>query len=94
MSLTHSPETARRLPTIREAAIFRVKSLGLQSKRILSDTIIRRVNRHHKGEGLIERTEIAESKSKLWTEIEPEERFLVAGKIRNFPRCDRFARRA
>ena len=83
MSLAHSPETARRLPTIREAAIFRVKSLGLQSKRILRDTIIRRVNRHRKGEGLIERSEIAESKSKLWTEIEPEERFLVAGKIQN-----------
>lgn len=83
MSLTHSPETARRLPTIREAAVFRVKSLGLQSKRILRDSMIRRVDRHRKGERLIELPEIAESKSKLWTEIEPEERFLVAGKIQN-----------
>lgn len=83
MSLTHSPETARRLPTIREAAVFRVKSFGLQSRRILRNSMIRRVSRHRKGERLIELPEIAESKSKLWTEIEPEERFLVAGKIQN-----------
>ena len=36
-----------------------------------------------KGESLVSQPLVAESKTKLWTEIEPEERFLVAGKIQN-----------
>ncbi len=83
MSQSHSPEIGSNIPTIREAAVFRVKSFGLQSKRILSDTIGREVSRFRKNSGLVERPAIAESKSALWTEIEPEERYLVAGKIQN-----------
>jgi len=83
MSQLHAPESGSKIPTIREAAVFRAKSFGLQSKRILNDTIGREVSRFQKGNGLADRPPIAESKSALWTEIEPEERYLVAGKIQN-----------
>ncbi len=83
MSLTHSSNNDRKLPTIREAAVFRFKSLGLQSKRAVSDIVGSGAKRFAKSSGLVNRPLIAESKSALWTEIEPEERFLVAGKIQN-----------
>lgn len=83
MSQSHTTESRNPLPTVREAAIFRLKSLGLQTRRFFTDAIDRNVRQFNKGETLVERPLIAESKSKLWTEIEPEERFLVAGKIQN-----------
>lgn len=83
MSQSHTPESKSPLPTVREAAIFRLKSLGLQSRRFLTDALDRSVRQFNKGDSLVELPLVAESKSKLWTEIEPEERFLVAGKIQN-----------
>lgn len=83
MSLTHSSAADRTLPTLREAAVFRFKSLGLQSKRAVSDFLGREAKRFPKRSELVEMPAIAESKSALWTEIAPEERFLVAGKIQN-----------
>lgn len=83
MSLTHSSAADRTLPTQREAAVFRFKSLGLQSKRAVSDVLGREAKRFPKRSELVEMPAIAESKSALWTEIAPEERFLVAGKIQN-----------
>lgn len=83
MSRSHTSGTKAALPTIREAAVFRLKSLGLQTRRFFTDTFDRNVKQFRKGETLAVRPVIAESKSKLWTEIEPEERFLVAGKIQN-----------
>lgn len=83
MSPTHPAGTTQKLPTVREAAIFRFKSLLLQTKRAVSNGIGRQAKRFEKGSELVEMPAIAESKSALWTEIEPEERFLVAGKIQN-----------
>ncbi len=83
MSQSHTSESRSPLPTVREAAVFRLKSLGLQSRRFVADAVDKNVRQFSKGETLIERPVVAESKSKLWTEIEPEERFLVAGKIQN-----------
>lgn len=83
MSLTHSSDTDRRLPTLSEAAVFKFKSKALQSKRALSNLLSQVAKRFRKGVELVEMPNIAESKSALWTEIEPEERYLVAGKIQN-----------
>lgn len=41
------------------------------------------VARHAKGSNLVREPVLATSKTPLWTETEPEERFLVAGKIQN-----------
>ena len=83
MSLTHSSDTDRKLRTVREAAVFRFKSLAFQSKRAVSNVLGREAKRFAKRSELVGMPLIAESKSALWTEIEPEERFLVAGKIQN-----------
>ncbi len=83
MSKSHAPETGHRIPTRREALVFRAKSLGLQTKRFFSDSLDRNVRSFQKGDSLLDQPLVAESKTKLWTEIEPEERFLVAGKIQN-----------
>ena len=83
MSNSHAPETGHRIPTRREALVFRFKSLGLQTKRFVSDSFDRKVRSFSKGESLVSQPLVAESRTKLWTEFEPEERFLVAGKIQN-----------
>jgi len=83
MSTSHAPEPGHRTPTRREALVFRAKSLGLQTKRYFSDSLDRKVRSFQKGDSLLDQPLVAESKTKLWTEIEPEERFLVAGKIQN-----------
>ncbi len=83
MSTSHSPESSHRIPTRREALVFRAKSFGLQTKRYFSDSFDRKVRSHAKSNSLQNQPLVAESKTKLWTEIEPEERYLVAGKIQN-----------
>lgn len=82
--MTGQPTIAidRRVPSRSEALIFRGKTALLQLKRILKDRSDR-VIQHAKTAGLIHAPIIAQSKTPLWTEIEPEERFLVAGKIHN-----------
>lgn len=71
------------MPTRAEAIIFRAKSLLLQIRRSVSDKFGLRVRRFSKSDSHGDRPVIAESRTMLWTETDPRERFLVAGKIQN-----------
>lgn len=73
----------RRTPTRVEAFIFRFKTLLLQLRRSFNNTFVSRVPRFAKSDVLSSQKVLAESRTTLWTETEPEERFLVAGKIHN-----------
>ena len=83
--MTANPQfiTQRKVPTISDAAIFRAKTFLLQIRRTMVDAADRKLTRHGVGSGLADRPVIATSKTRLWTETEPAERFLVAGKIHN-----------
>jgi hypothetical protein len=83
--MTATPEIAIRpkLPTRKDAIIFRGKTALLQMRRFIVDGVDRKVKRHPKTSNLKDATVIATSRSPLWTESEPEERFMVAGKIQN-----------
>lgn len=74
---------ARRVPTRTEALVFRGKTLLLQGRRFFVDALDAGVRRAQKGSKLADSPVIATSHTPLWTETEPEERFLVAGKIQN-----------
>ncbi len=76
-------QVERKIPSRVDSIIFRGKTALLQIKRGLEDLISKRVKRHAKRSDLSGEAAIATSKTPLWTEIEPEERFLVAGKIHN-----------
>ncbi|MBK9155475.1 MAG: VanW family protein [Chloracidobacterium sp.] len=75
--------TDRTSPTRIGSLVFRGKTALLQLRRAGSDAFDKRVSRHSKRSGLSSDAVIATSRTPLWTEIEPEERFLVAGKIHN-----------
>ncbi|HKP67914.1 MAG TPA: VanW family protein [Pyrinomonadaceae bacterium] len=82
--MTTNPETLiNRTPTYADAAIFRGKTLLLQLRRAVVDMTGPRVGRHSVGKSLKDEQVIATSTTRLWTENEPQERFLVAGKIHN-----------
>lgn len=83
--MTGLPEvkTTRKLPSPKEAIIFKVKSSLLQMRRAGQNLFDSRIRKFSRGEALREMPVIAESKTRLWTESEPEERFLLAGKIQN-----------
>jgi VanW like protein len=83
--MTANPEISieRRIPTRKDALIFRGKTALLQMKRAVDDRTGKRVERHKNGSSLSAEQVIATSKTPLWTESEPEERFLLAGKIHN-----------
>ena len=83
MSHSHNGKLGRPVPTRRAAVVFRGKSLLLQMRRFVSDNVGTRVRRFTRSDALITQPVVAESRSLLWTETEPEERFLVAGKIQN-----------
>jgi len=70
-------------PTRFEAFVFRSKTLLLQTRRLFVDGLVTRTSRFRKDSSLSSRKIIAESRTPLWTETEPAERFLVAGKINN-----------
>jgi hypothetical protein len=72
-----------KVPTRWAAAIFRAKSLGLKTKRFLIDTFFAPVKAHGKTAHQREAPVISESRTRLWTETDAAERFLVAGKIQN-----------
>ena len=76
-------QVERKIPSRVDSFVFRGKTALLQIKRGLEDLISTRVVRHVKRSELLGEPVIATSKTPLWTEIEPEERFLVAGKIHN-----------
>jgi hypothetical protein len=73
----------RTVPTRAEALVFRAKTFLLQCRRLVLDNLQFRVSKFEKSDRLAGEKVIAESRTPLWTETEPEERFLVAGKINN-----------
>lgn len=75
--------TKSTLPTRLDALTFRAKSSLLQAKRWVVDLSNNEIKPARKNDDLKDAPIVAESVSDLWTEIEPEERFLVAGKIQN-----------
>lgn len=78
-------ETA--LPTRRAAIIFRGKATLLQLRRSINNTFSERMRKFNRGERFVELPILASSVTPLWTESEPEEQFLVAGKIENLRRA-------
>ena len=73
----------RNVPTRFEAAVFRGKTLLLQTRRFFRDLLDRDIKRADRSGKLADKPIISRSITPLWTETEPEERFLVAGKIHN-----------
>ncbi|HEV7699894.1 MAG TPA: VanW family protein [Pyrinomonadaceae bacterium] len=82
MSISPEIEATNILPTRLGAAVFRAKTLMLQTRRFIRDTT-RDVGASQRGDKLADQPVIAESKTALWTETSSEERHLVAGKIQN-----------
>ena len=70
-------------PTRRESIVFRCKTALLQVQRAGVDRFDGRIRRHAKGGDLKEEAVVAVSKTPLWTETEPREKYLLAGKIQN-----------
>jgi len=69
--------------TILQSFTFQTKAKILQTKRSLTNLFDSNLNTFAKSDQLTNSNLIAESKTELWTETEPEERFLIAGKIEN-----------
>ena len=83
MTAKNHIQVERKTPSRFDSIVFRGKTALLQAKRGIDDLISKRVVRHPKRSELSDESVIATTKTPLWTEIEPEERFLVAGKIHN-----------
>jgi hypothetical protein len=83
MTANPQPIAERKLPTYTDSIIFRGKTILLQMRRAFEDRKDGSVGRHAKGPGLADKPVIATSTTPLWTENDPAERFLVAGKIQN-----------
>jgi len=79
------PEIAneRISPSLAGAIVFRWKTALFQMKRATTDLFNSRIKKHRKQSKLRTAPIIAASKTKLWTEVAPAERYLVAGKIHN-----------
>jgi hypothetical protein len=73
----------RTTPTRAEALVFRAKTFLLQCRRLVMDHLQFRVEKFIANDRLKNEKVISESRTPLWTETEPQERFLVAGKINN-----------
>lgn len=78
-----SPIYERKVPSRRESAMFRLKTLLLQAKRVVTDQTSGKTIRFTKRNSLQESAVLARSVTPLWTETDSRERFLVAGKIQN-----------
>ncbi|NOT46969.1 MAG: vanw family protein [Acidobacteria bacterium] len=74
---------SRAVPTRFQAIVFRGKTILLQLKRGIADRFGSPVRKGGRRDDLISHPVVSQSRTALWTEIEPEERFLVAGKIHN-----------
>lgn len=83
MSTTHEIEISSDVPSLFGASVFRGKSFLLQCRRAVLDSLKRTASRSKRSEKLIDAPVIAESRSQLWSEIDKNERELVAGKIQN-----------
>lgn len=73
----------REIPSINQTLIFKGKATLLQIKRGAENFLDRKVKIFRFASELKNKPAIAESKTELWTEIAPAERFLLAGKIQN-----------
>jgi hypothetical protein len=69
-------------PTPVGALSFRIKTALLQSKR-MAENLFSRQPRHPKGESLLDKSLLAESRSKLWAHTAGAEKQLEAGKVHN-----------
>lgn len=69
-------------PTLSSALIFRIKTTLLQSKR-MAENLFSRLPHHRKGESLLDKHSLAESRSRLWSHTAEAERRLEAGKVHN-----------
>ncbi len=72
-----------KIHTRAQAEIFRGKVSLLQLKRGFENLLDKRVKQFPLANNLEEKPMIAESKTPLWTESEPQEQFLPAGKVHN-----------
>lgn len=75
--------TCRKVPPRFEAAVFRWKTVLLQIRRAFRDLLSGRARFAKKSDNLAAHIIISQSRTSLWTETGPEERFQVAGKIHN-----------
>lgn len=73
----------REIPSVNQALIFKAKASLLQIKRGAENFFDRNLKSFPISNELNDKPVVAESKTGLWTETEPEERFLLAGKIEN-----------
>jgi len=76
-------QTERRIPTRKEAAIFRFKTALLQGRRLVQDRTSLRVKRFAGGTDLKNAESVGRSVTPLWTETDHVERLLLAGKVQN-----------
>ena len=83
MTANHEITTERKFPSRKDDLVFRGKTAILQLKRGFANLISTCVRLHSKRSILSDNPVVATSKTPLWTESEPGERFLVAGKIHN-----------
>ncbi|HEX2205989.1 MAG TPA: VanW family protein [Longimicrobium sp.] len=86
MSSAHppAPSLATSIPHTRAAdLVFRAKAGVLRLRRAARDGVRGRPRRHGRGEALAGAPVLGESASPLWTEGDPAERALVAGKVHN-----------
>ncbi len=73
----------KEIHTRAQSLIFRGKVSLFQSKRLFENAFDRRIKLFPFAVNLTEKPIVAESKTPLWTESEPEEQFLLAGKVHN-----------
>lgn len=78
-----TPLPERKIPTKKEAAVFRIKTVLLQAKRVVIDKTSGRTSRFPNGSAHRDSSAIARSVTPLWTETDEREKVLVAGKIQN-----------
>ncbi|MDQ3748517.1 MAG: VanW family protein [Acidobacteriota bacterium] len=69
--------------TVAQALIFRGKVSLLQLKRHVENAFDKQIKRFPSADNLVDKPVIAESKTPLWTESQPPEQFLLAGKVHN-----------
>jgi len=83
MTRTTEIPTERRLPTRKDAFVFRGKTALLQFRRAVANRFDREIGVYAFRSHLAEAPVISVSRTPLWTETQAEEKFLVAGKIHN-----------
>lgn len=89
MTRTAEISIERKLPTRKDALVFRGKTALLQMRRTATDIFGGTLKRYERSSSLVDLPIISTSKTSLWTEAEPQERFLVAGKIQNLRQAAR-----